>query len=237
MSIFVTGDTHGEMSLNRLSTKGFPKGRTLTKSDYVIILGDFGIIWKNVPDETEQYWLKWLDEKPWTTLFIDGNHENHPRLQSLEQARMFSPDTYVGKASESVFYLQRGMVYRIDGKRFFVMGGARSTDRASRKEHISWWKDEIPNFTEWKRASESLNKFHQNVDFILTHDIHDRGYEDLSDAGHLKSGFQTYDVMTNLEHIRNTVVYDHWYCGHHHVDLLFKDTRTTIVFNKIIKIH
>ena len=29
------------------------------------------------------YWLNWLDKEPFTTLFVDGNHENIARLNAL----------------------------------------------------------------------------------------------------------------------------------------------------------
>ena len=47
--ICATGDIHG--SPRRLNTKNFPIQRELTKSDYVIILGDFGLIWDNSQEE------------------------------------------------------------------------------------------------------------------------------------------------------------------------------------------
>ena len=42
MSIYITGDIHGNPQ--RLSNANFPAGKQLTKEDYVIILGDMGII-------------------------------------------------------------------------------------------------------------------------------------------------------------------------------------------------
>lgn len=31
----------------------------------------------------EKYWLDWLGDRPWTTLFVDGNHECFPHLAEL----------------------------------------------------------------------------------------------------------------------------------------------------------
>lgn len=70
--IYLIGDTHGHIELNKLSNKNFPEGKNLTKNDYVIILGDFGLLWKN--DSTFKYWLDFLNNKNYTILFIDGNH-------------------------------------------------------------------------------------------------------------------------------------------------------------------
>jgi len=83
-SIYITGDIHGEMQIDRLSSKNWSEGKELTKEDFLIICGDFGLIWDNDPDSIrgrkEQYRIKWLNSKSWTTLFVDGNHENHHRL-------------------------------------------------------------------------------------------------------------------------------------------------------------
>lgn len=49
----------------------------------MVICGDFGGIW-NVDTESrhEQHWLEWLEAKNYTTLFVDGNHENFDRLNA-----------------------------------------------------------------------------------------------------------------------------------------------------------
>lgn len=69
----MVGDTHGEW-IRRLNTDSFPDQKKLTKEDHVLILGDFGI-WDN--SKAENYNLDWLEDKPFTTLFISGNHENY----------------------------------------------------------------------------------------------------------------------------------------------------------------
>ena len=43
----------------------------MTKDDCAIICGDFGGIWNGDADERH-----WLEAKPFTTLFVSGNHEN-----------------------------------------------------------------------------------------------------------------------------------------------------------------
>lgn len=67
--IYITGDVHGAISIGRrLNTKNFPQQKILTKEDYVIIAGDFGLVWAN--DKEDQYWLKWLNKKKRFTTFI-----------------------------------------------------------------------------------------------------------------------------------------------------------------------
>ena len=60
--------------------RAFPEQKTMTKNDFVIICGDFGCIWGG--DKTDKYLLKTLGEKPFTTLFVDGNHENFDLLNA-----------------------------------------------------------------------------------------------------------------------------------------------------------
>ena len=64
--IFVTGDTHGDW-INRLNVDSFPEQKEMTKDDYVIICGDFGI-WDN--SKREKYNLSWLDAVSYTHLTL-----------------------------------------------------------------------------------------------------------------------------------------------------------------------
>ncbi len=64
--LFITGDTHGDF--RRFSADIFPEQKEMTKDDYVIVCGDFGL-WHDTKEE--RYWLSWLDEKPFTTLFVE----------------------------------------------------------------------------------------------------------------------------------------------------------------------
>ena len=77
--IFITGDVHGEYDLRKFGKEEFTIQSELTKKDYMIICGDFGFLWDE--SKTEKYWLRWLERKPWTTLWIDGNHENYNLLK------------------------------------------------------------------------------------------------------------------------------------------------------------
>ena len=80
--IFITGDTHGSYDIQKLARKNFPEGKTLTKDDYVMICGDFGCVWGGELAGSDRWWQNWLDEQPWTTLWVDGNHENHDLLKT-----------------------------------------------------------------------------------------------------------------------------------------------------------
>lgn len=123
--IFATGDIHGDPT--RFSTDSFPEQKEMTKDDYVIVLGDFGLVW-NVGEEskTEKHWLDWLEKKPFTTLFVDGNHENYDRLNAYPVEEWHGGK--VQKIRPSVIHLMRGEIYDIDGAKCFAFGGAPSHD-------------------------------------------------------------------------------------------------------------
>ena len=124
--IYITGDCHTEF--NKFSVSSFPEQKNMTKNDVVIICGDFGGIWDTDKNSAfEGHWLKWLDEKPFTTLFIDGNHENFDRLNSeFETVSVFGGKAH--KIRSSIYHLLRGEVFEIEGIKFFAFGGARSHD-------------------------------------------------------------------------------------------------------------
>ena len=56
--IYITGDCNGDFT--RFSTVAFPEQKEMTKDDYVIICGDFGL-WHDTNEE--RYWLKWWREE------------------------------------------------------------------------------------------------------------------------------------------------------------------------------
>lgn len=122
--IYFTGDTHGDF--RRFNTQYFPEGKDCTKEDFVIILGDFGGVWKLAEDREERSWLNWLEEKPWTTLFVDGNHENHDRLSNMTVEEWRGGKIH--RVRPSVLHLMRGQVFHIGGYRMFTFGGACSHD-------------------------------------------------------------------------------------------------------------
>ena len=113
MTVYVTGDVHGraEYGASRFAFKSWPLGRTLTRDDVVIVAGDFGFVWDG--SNAERYWLDWFESKPWTTCFVDGNHENHHALAELP-VREWSGGL-VHEVRPHVLHLMRGGVFDIDG--------------------------------------------------------------------------------------------------------------------------
>lgn len=77
--IYITGDCH--CKYKKFNTKNFPEQKELHENDYVIVCGDFGF-WDD--SKEQQYWNKWFENKSYTTLFCDGNHENFDLLNEYK---------------------------------------------------------------------------------------------------------------------------------------------------------
>ncbi len=215
MTIFVTGDIHGSYDIHKLSSSSFDASQ-LTKDDFLIICGDFGLVWDG--SKSEQYWLRWLNDKPFTTLFVDGNHEGFTALNALPEISWHGGRIH--KAADSVFHLQRGEIFDIDGVKVFTMGGARSSayDIEHREAGISWFPEEVPSGEERSHATEMLENSNWDVDIVITH------CAPTSTQHHLElvtDRLQVHpmDEYTDwLETIREKLTYKQWFCGHYHTD-------------------
>lgn len=215
--IYLTGDTHGTIEIGKLSRANLAVERIEPgEGDFVIILGDFGLVF--APDgqsAEERWWLKWLDEKPWTTLFIDGNHENFARLNALPEEEWRGGRVH--RVSESVLHLMRAQIFEIDGRSFFTMGGAASHDRQFRKEGRSWWPEELPSEEELARADAALDGCGRRVDYVLTH------CAPTLVQGRINPTFLPDRLTEYLQHVRDTTEFGRWYFGHYHIDREYDD--------------
>lgn len=226
--ICLTGDTHGAKGMMRFSPLNFPAGEGLTRDDFVIILGDFGLLWGNPPTERESEELERLSSMAWTTLFLDGNHENFDLLDGLPTEERFGAPVAV--AAPHVFHLKRGYVYTLGVKKCFVFGGARSLDRRERTPGRSWWRREIPSEEEYRRGLDSLEEVDWRVDWILTHTAPDGVLR----RTHIGKYLDGDPVSVYLEEIRKGTEYERWFCGHLHRNHWFPEERLQILRENII---
>ena len=223
--IYVTGDTHIPIDVSKLNTENFPEQKQMTKSDYVIVLGDFGLYWKK--NKTFEYWYKWLQEKPWTTLWLDGNHENHQWINSMEVTEWNG-----GKVHKDghIIHLMRGQVYNIEEKTFFIFGGADSIDRIYRQECIDWWAQEVPNFQEINEGLDNLEKYNNSVDYVLTHTC---PYSLITSMLKLNpSGINNVEKI--LQQFYEVLSFDKWYFGHWHTNC--KEGKFECLYNNIVRL-
>lgn len=201
--VIVTGDIHGEIGVGRLGSKKFCADG-LTKKDYVVICGDFGFVWDG--GATDKWWLKWLNDKPWTTLFVDGNHENHDMLESMKIEKWNGGKVH--KVSKSIIHLMRGQVYSVEGKKWFTFGGAKSQDIERRVEGKSWWVGEMASEQEYEEARRNLAANGWKVDYVFTHCA----------PTWVCPGYEADRMTSFLEGIASRLEFDKWFFGHYHKD-------------------
>ncbi len=192
----------------------------------MIVCGDFGAIWDGA--KSDKYLQKWYGEKPWTTLFVDGNHENHVLLDSYPISEWNGGKVHF--IAPSIIHLMRGQVYKIGNKLFFTMGGAESHDKIYRKEGISWWPREMPSNDEYEEGLANLDKVNNQVDYILSHCAPDQLQSQIA-------YWYEHDKLTGyLEIVRQTVKFGWHYFGHYHIDKDFLNYKATCLYNNIIEI-
>jgi hypothetical protein len=225
--IFVTGDTHGREHIAKLASTQWPQGQELTHDDFLVICGDFGAIWSGGDGDKDL--LAWHDRQPWTTLFVDGNHENHDLIRTFPVEERFGGNVQVVPGCENVIHLMRGEVYDLPvapdtTARAFVMGGAPSTDKMWRVEGRSWWAREMPSDEEYDRCTASLEAAGWRVDYVLTHEMPADLRMRALDWRYYPSLAGTTDRLTNyLQWVWERLDRDAlrmWYAGHYHVDLM-----------------
>lgn len=255
--IYITGDCHSDV--RRLSVDSFYEQKEMNNQDenFVIILGDFGLVWdQDVESKMEKWWLNWLENKPFTTLFVDGNHESFDRLYQYPVK-----EWHGGKVHEirpHVLHLCRGEVFDIEGKKFFAFGGAASHDiydgildpddfetyddfkdtwerwkkngKMFRVKGISWWEQELPSEEEMQNGINNLEKHSWKVDYILSHS------PSASVIALLGHGLYKQDILTKyLEDIRSKTEYKRHYCGHMHINKQLND-KDILLYEQIIRI-
>ena len=233
--IYITGDTHGNVT--RFSVDNFPEQKEFENQDenFVIICGDFGLVW-NYKKETnqEKYWLNWLEDKNFTTLFVDGNHEGFSRLYTYPEKNWRGG--IVHEIRPHVLHLMRGQVFNIDGCDIFTFGGARSHDIQNlldiddpdfeekrkilrkqklfyRVKNISWWEEEMPTKKEMQIGLNNLENNDWKVDYIISHDC---AASTLAIYSH--GEYNTDELNSYLEEIKNKCNFKKWFFGHHHED-------------------
>lgn len=245
--IFLSGDCHA--SFAKLGFKAFPESRTLTKDDFVIICGDFGY-WEE--SKRQEYWMDWLEERPFTTLWVDGNHENFDLLKALP-VKQWHGGT-VQFVRPSVIHLMRGQVYEIGKKRFFTFGGARSSDVSGgileagdpdlkakirelevrgepyRINHRTWWKEEMPDEEEMETGLAALKAVGWKVDYIITHCCATRPQKE-----NMESVYKSNALTDYLLGIREKCSFTHWFFGHYHEDRDWS-CKETCLYQRIVEL-
>ena len=198
--IYITGDTHGNIDFPKL--KDYFSKHYATEEDYLLILGDGGLVWS----EKECYIHDYAFLGP-TVLYIDGNHENFELLDRFPVVTFHEARCH--RLYRRVYHILRGEILHLNGLSFLCLGGASSHDKARRIDRVSWWEEENIGRKDYENALDNLEKEGGKVDYVLTH---------CGPSNIVKEMFgYRGDPNTNLlEELSEQVRFTHWYFGHYH---------------------
>ena len=248
MEVFITGDTHG--NFRRFLPEFFYEQEWLNKEDILLIAGDFGGV--GYGDDRDSNGLDFLEQRPFTTAFVSGNHENYDAL------RAYPPEEWHGgkvrRIRPSVLLLERGQVFELGGKRIFAMGGASGHDIRDgilepddplflerfqtlnaqgapfRVNHRSWWKEELPSEAEYREARTNLEKAGWAVDYIIPH----CAPTIIQNA--LLREFSTPDALTDsLEEVCRQCRFKYHFFGHCHSNLVLQQ-KYVLLYEQILRL-
>ena len=246
---YITGDAHSDFT--RFTEENFPIQSEMTKNDYVIICGDFGGVWTFEEESArEKEALEWLNNKSFTILFVDGNHENFTRLYNYPVEEWHGGKVH--KIRDSVLHLMRGEIFDIDNKKFFTFGGAKSHDiqdgilNLDEEEKIynyrkrgayfrirdfSWWDLELPTEEEMNNGIKNLEKVNYKVDYVISHCCPTNIQALLGGGTYKKDYFTDY-----LQKISEKLEFKKWYFGHHHNNRQVND-KYALLYEDIIPLE
>ena len=238
MAVFVTGDIHGWLDIGKLTPERWPQGMKLRRSDFLVICGDFGLVWNSPITLEEKFFIDWLDSRPWTTLFVDGNHENYDLLDTFPVRKWHGGKVSVLPGTKNVIHLLRGQVYEMGSYgRWFCMGGAPSHDIANRVAGKSWWPRELPSMSEYEEGWANLECVGFQVDYVFTHEV-PRRLRRFAMARHYDPSREIDDELTAyLQRVDDALGKDRlkmWYAGHYHDDIMLRDKQHCVLYGQIV---
>lgn len=134
-------------------------------------------------------------------------------------------------------------MFEIYGEKFLTIGGADSSDREYRKEHISWWSNERITYDDINEAKQNLEKVNYKVDYVITHTPPTKTLNEfvkiLTQCGgnipyYLKHKITPTKSSDMLDFVVKEVKYKFWFCEHLHIDEKINETR--ILYADVVKI-
>jgi hypothetical protein len=226
MSILLSGDFHGNArgELSTITSKNLRKKygeEPFRDINFHIILGDGGFMWPG-NERTDAYNYRVLGLRPFPVLCVIGNHEPMLGMSLPEIDIGIGEAVYLVNTKPLVAYLKRGRVYRIDGFKFLVMGGALSIDREYRIPGKSWWKEEYWSGEE-KAALFDLLAADDSFDYVLAHTGPDSVNKRLFGSLFPHSPKFADEVAALNDIVDSKIHCGGWFCGHWHEDWLYQD--------------
>ena len=221
--IYVTGDTHGDLSRFK-----HPMFRKIKKRDSLIICGDFGFIWDGDKNKKEKRLLKWLGKRKYNVLFVDGAHENFDELEKYPEEQWNGGRTR--KISGKLRQLMRGSVFEIDGKKILAFGGGDGDNSDKEAEPGPQSKCQ-PTHEDFNLAMTALEKIEYKIDYIVSYEPPTMITEFLS-LNSISASVSD-NLSYYLDEINRKADYKRWFFGRHHIDKIVPP-KYFALFNNVI---
>ena len=205
--IIVAGDAHA-------NTEAILKFFSIAKKEdaqAIIQLGDLGVGYRIEDDKCVL--LALIEEIAAMAnipfFFIDGNHDNHDLLDSLDRDQWG-----VARISNHVYHLGRGSLCSIAGFNFLALGGAHSVDRGI--EGRMFWEHEKPTAAEFTRTIERGQHIVEDLIFLS----HDAPANPVVEGGHhwLRSTWGDYAADQSIDNQKA-------------LSLVVREVRPTVAFH------
>lgn len=170
--LMITGDIHGD-PISRFSYKIHPSLRDTSRKDYMVILGDWGIVFNDQYKKDAIYKLNWLNGRKFTTVALLGNHDNWDWALSLPKIETEIGEVrqcvYDGKIYDNIYIVADPCVLNIDGAKCLCIPGAESHDCAEQAmDSAGEWHSKLrildpqdPDFKAQKRNCKANKQFYR----------------------------------------------------------------------------
>lgn len=221
MSFYILGDVHGE-------AMGFSDFLN-SDSDYCVQLGDFGFIWNKWDVPYNKFLNKFESEYPNKKIFtVLGNHENYDLINRLPETMVFGAKAR--QIRQNIFAIERGEILTLEGLTILCIGGADSTDKATRmydQDYLgkkTWWAQETIQQSDIDNALSNIKKYSGKVNIVCSH----------AEPYNAMLRFFSYPQCSQsellLKDLFEQINFDIWFGGHLHMSLEIE------IGNKIIKV-
>lgn len=224
--IYLTGDVHYPIDKEKLFLAS--EVGLISSKDVLLVTGDFGVVWESLG-----HTLDMLDEiktLPYTILWIDGNHEHFPLIESFPVVSRY--DNICHKLADNCYHLCRGNIYTIEGHSFLALGGAMSTDRYTRTKGIDWFPEEE---LDGDVVGKVLNKLYTDmrVDYVVSHDCPAHILEQIYRGKEILKS-RTSDILSIID---AQIDCTKWFFGHHHINKSFCNDKYYCLYNTIVDLE
>jgi len=215
--IYLTGDTHGRDK----KILGFIELFGLTADDIIVILGDAGFNYYG-NERGDKRIKRRLNGAGATIFCIHGNHERRPKSLPYYHEEIWRGGiVYAEEAFPNLLFAKDGEIYDLDlaGRKAVAIGGAYSVDKYYRLQRgIDWFADEQPSPEIKECVEAALENANWEVDIVLSHTcpakyIPTEAFLRGIDQSTVDRGTEDW-----LDSIEDRLSYNHWFCGHWHID-------------------